>query len=74
MCPYIKHKSFSQRGSCAKISDIILRNKRNSATGDDLCWHTKKEDVALSSEQKKERYQWQKTKNGKAVIKRRKSH
>ena len=58
VCTYTKHKSFSQSGPRATISDITLTGKSSSATGVDLRWYTKKEYTALSPEQKKELFLW----------------
>ena len=69
VCPFAKNKSVTSRGLKANISEITLKSKSNSVTGVDLRWHTKKEYAMLTSEQKKELYEWQKTKDGKAVIK-----
>lgn len=66
-CPYNRYAKGSGRnqggGAQANISDVTLQ--RESKTGVDLRWHTKKEYAQLSKEQKDELYQWQQTKQGK---------
>ena len=69
VCPYNKNKATSSKGNNkAHVSDVTLKGKHNSETGVDLRWHTKKEYAQLSSEQKKELYEWQQTKDGKSVM------
>lgn len=57
VCPYTKNKT-AGRGSdkLAQISDATLAGKGSSKTGVDLRWHTKKEYLKLSAEQKQELY------------------
>ena len=65
-CPYNRYAKGSGRnqgGAQANISEVTLQ--RESKTGVDLRWHTKKEYAQLTKEQKDELYQWQQTKQGK---------
>ena len=72
VCPYKKHKSNSRSGGnvrLAHISDATLTGKSSSKSGVDLRWHTKKECALFNASQKQELYQWQQSKDGKAMIK-----
>ena len=68
VCPYAKHRQHNPQTKTPQISDTTLKGKEHSKTGVDLRWHTKSEYAKLSGEQKKELYQWQSTKDGRAKI------
>ena len=62
-CPYAKYaKGRKDSGPRAEISEVTLQ--KESKTGVDLRWHTKKEYQKLSKAQKAELYEWQQTKQG----------
>ena len=54
-------------GKSAHVSSVSFAGRGNS--GVDLRWHTRKEFLALSSDQKDELIQWQTTPEGKATLK-----
>ena len=73
VCPYSKSRSGRGDGRGAEVSDVTLKGASESKTGVDLRWHTVKEYKALSKAQRRELYQWQQTKNGKAAIEKQKA-
>ena len=74
VCPYSKHRSSNRQNErVANISDATLAGKSSSKTGVDLRWHTKKEYAKLNQDQKRELYEWQQTKDGKAMIEKQKA-
>ena len=73
VCPYQKHKSENQR-SKAQISDATLKGISHSKTGVDFRWYKKSEYDQLNSEQRKELYDWQKSKDGTTVMKKAKTY
>ena len=68
VCPYAKY-SKGRNTNTAIISDVTLLGKGSSKTGVDFRWHTKAEYAKLTKERKEELYKWQRTKQGKAIIK-----
>ena len=69
--PYAKQRG-RQNNTRAEISDVSLKGKGfgTSKTGVDFRWYTPTEYSQLTAEQKQELYQWQRTKEGQAAIKR----
>ena len=66
VCPYSKHRSNNNNVERkATISETTLRKKSDSKTGVEFRWHTKSEYLKLTPEQKRELYDWQKSKDGK---------
>ena len=64
--PYSKHKNKDNKN--VNISDAnALRNKSTSKSGVDFRWYKPEEYKQLSKEQKAELYDWQRSKEGKAV-------
>ena len=68
VCPYIKGKSDEKERKIPTVGAVVLKNVSESTTGVDFRWYTKPEYEKLTSEQKRELYQWQQTKDGKAQI------
>jgi hypothetical protein len=70
--PYSKQKRSNERN--AQISDThALKNKSHSKTGVDLRWHKPDEYKLLTREQRMELYDWQRTKEGRAITHKQKS-
>ena len=67
VCPYSKNRSSNNRNK-AIISETTLKGKAQSKTGVDFRWYQKSEYMKLTPEQKKELYEWQKSKDGKKQI------
>ena len=63
--PYINHKE--KFNKAPQIHDITLKGKTHSQTGVDFRWHTPDEYKLLTKEQKRELYDWQRTKERKEV-------
>ena len=63
--PYINHKE--KFNKAPQIHDITLKGKTHSQTGVDFRWHTPDEYKLLANEQKRELYDWQRTKEGKKI-------
>ena len=61
--PYIKHKE--KLNKAPPIHDATLKGKAHSQTGVDFHRHTPDEYKLLTKEQKREFYDWQRTKEGK---------
>ena len=68
VCPYSRSRT-SHRQPTAQVSDVTLKGKADSKSGVEFRWHTKEEYRKLSTEQKKELWQWQNTKAGKNEMK-----
>ena len=62
---YIKHKE--KLNKALQIHDVTLKDKTHSQTGVDFRWHTPDEYKLLTKDQKRELYDWQRTKEGKEV-------
>lgn len=69
VCPYMKHRSSNSGENRANISDATLKGKHHSKTGVDFRWHTKQEYSKLTKPQRKELYEWQRSKDGKEKMK-----
>lgn len=65
--PFVQNKA-NKKSTPFDISSMSTKSGRGSKTGVDLRWHAKHEFQALSSEQKDELIEWQKTKDGKKII------
>ena len=68
VCPYSKGRT-SHRQPIAQVSEATLKGRDDGKSGVEFRWHTKEEYRRLSTEQKKELWQWQNTKAGKNEMK-----
>ena len=65
--PFVQNKA-NKKSIPFDISSVSTKPGRGPKTGVDLRWHAKSEFQALSSAQKDELIEWQKTKDGKKII------
>ena len=63
--PYVKHKE--KLNKAPQIHDVTLKGKIHSQTGVDFRWNTPDQYKLLTKEQKRELYDWQRTKEGKKI-------
>lgn len=68
VCPYAKHKMNTNK-SKSLSSIAAIKNSKDSRSGIEFRWYDPKEYAKLSSDQRQELYRWQKSKDGKASIK-----
>ena len=72
--PYSKNRANSNNKSNPQISSAsVIKNKQSSTTGVDFRWHKPEEYKKLNAEQRKELYEWQQSKEGKATLSKSKS-
>ena len=68
VCPYAKFKSNQRKPNPqAQVSEVVLKGR--GKTGVEYRWHTPEEYSKLSKAEKRELYEWQQSKEGKAAKK-----
>ena len=67
VCPYSKYRSNNNNtiNRKANVSDTTLKGKSESKTGVEFRWYKKSEYDKLTPDQRRELYDWQKSKDGK---------
>ena len=66
--PFVQNKAYKKATTFTISSTVSTKNGRGAKTGVDLRWHKTKEFNALTSEQKDELREWQKSIEGKKAI------